>query len=139
MSVHAVVDQAVKALVAAAATGAQVVGLDASEAVPERLAAGGRVVVRDGDPGQPEITLSPLTYCYDRTIGIEVTAVTSAEVDAILTALSAAIVADRTLGGLVEFLDATAPLVEAQAIEGAPVLAEGSATIVASYSTSQPL
>ena len=32
------------------------------EVLPERLPAGGLVNLRDGDPGTPEVTLSPLAY-----------------------------------------------------------------------------
>lgn len=139
MSVHRDVDRAVKALAAAAVPNAEVLGLDGAGASPDRIGAPGRIIVQEGDPGQPEITLSPLTYHYDRSIPIDVTAASAAVLDAIFVALSAAIAANRTLGGLVEFLDATAPLTEAQAIDGAPVLSAGSATIVATYSTPQPL
>ena len=34
------------------------------EVVPERIPAAGLVIVRDGQPGNPEVTLSPLRYHY---------------------------------------------------------------------------
>lgn len=33
-----------------------------SEVLPERLPAGGLLILRDGEPGEPEVTLSPLAY-----------------------------------------------------------------------------
>jgi hypothetical protein len=30
----------------------------------ERLPPGGLAVIRDGDPGEPEVSLSPLSYLY---------------------------------------------------------------------------
>ena len=42
------------------------------EVLPERLPAGGLVILRDGDPGTPEVTLSPLTYHYEHRAEIEV-------------------------------------------------------------------
>lgn len=52
---------AVKSLVAAALPGAEV---KRNLAKAERIPPGGLVVIRDGDPGEPEVSLSPLTYLY---------------------------------------------------------------------------
>ena len=35
------------------------------EVLPERIPAAGLVILRDGDPGEPEVTMSPLRYHYD--------------------------------------------------------------------------
>lgn len=32
------------------------------EVLPERIPAAGIVILRDGEPGEPEVTLSPLAY-----------------------------------------------------------------------------
>ena len=32
------------------------------EVLPERVPAGGLLILRDGEPGEPEVTLSPLAY-----------------------------------------------------------------------------
>ena len=138
MSVHDLVDAAVKALVIAAAPIALIVGLDGQEAELDRVPAGGRVAIGNGDPGEPDITLSPITYHYDRSIDIEITAA-PATVRAIVDALSVALAADRTLGGVVEWADAIAPLIVSESADGAPVITTASATIVASYSTTRPL
>ena len=42
------------------------------EVLPERLPAGGLVILRDGDPGTPEVTLSPLQYHYEHRAEVEV-------------------------------------------------------------------
>jgi hypothetical protein len=34
------------------------------EVLPERIPAAGLLILRDGEPGEPEVTLSPLTYHY---------------------------------------------------------------------------
>lgn len=34
------------------------------EVLPERVPAEGLLILRDGDPGEPEVTLSPLRYHY---------------------------------------------------------------------------
>jgi len=42
------------------------------EVLPERLPFAGLVILRDGDPGTPEVTLSPLQYHYEHRAAIEV-------------------------------------------------------------------
>ena len=42
------------------------------EVLPERINAGGLVFLRDGDPGTPEVTLSPLAYSYEHRAELEV-------------------------------------------------------------------
>ncbi len=37
------------------------------EVLPERVPAGGLLILRDGEPGEPEVTLSPLAYHYGRS------------------------------------------------------------------------
>ncbi|MFN3616236.1 MAG: acyl-CoA transferase, partial [Rubrimonas sp.] len=34
------------------------------DVLPERLPAAGLLILRDGEPGEPEVTLSPLRYHY---------------------------------------------------------------------------
>lgn len=52
---------AIKALVAAALPDADV---KRNLAKADRIPPGGLVIVRDGDPGDPEVMLSPLLYIY---------------------------------------------------------------------------
>jgi len=41
------------------------------EVLPERVPADGLLILRDGEPGEPEITLSPLRYHYQHRAEIE--------------------------------------------------------------------
>src|SRR5690606_29629534 len=67
--------EAVKALVVSALPNAEVKrNLDK----PERIPPGGLVIVRDGDPGEPDVLLSPLVYVYEHRVPIEVAAFASA-------------------------------------------------------------
>lgn len=99
---------AVKALVAAALPGADV---KRNLAKAERIPPGGLVVIRDGDPGEPEVSLSPLTYLYSHRIPLEIAAYESPTLareqvlDAMTGAIGAAVREDRTLGGLCDFVD----------------------------------
>lgn len=111
----------------------------------ERIPPGGLVVVRDGDPGEPETTLSPLTYHFEHRTAVEIAASEAAgtpreqALDAMLGAIGAAVSADRTLGGLCDWLEAEAPSTDdAEAIGSAPVRF-ALLTLVASYATSDPL
>ena len=73
--------------------------------LPERVPAQGVAILRDGDPGEPEVLLSPPRYIYEHRaeIDIAVEAASAAErdatFDALKRAIGAAIAVDRTLGG----------------------------------------
>ena len=41
------------------------------EVLPERVPAMGLLILRDGDPGEPEVTLSPLPYHYQHRAEVE--------------------------------------------------------------------
>ncbi len=41
------------------------------EVLPERVPAEGLLILRDGEPGEPEVTLSPLCYHYQHRAEIE--------------------------------------------------------------------
>ncbi len=42
------------------------------EVLPERIPAAGLIILRDGQPGEPEVTLSPLRYHYQHRTELEV-------------------------------------------------------------------
>ena len=134
--------EAVKALVASALPNAEVKrNLDK----PERIPPGGLVIVRDGDPGEPDVLLSPLTYVYEHRIPLELAAFPSSTLtreealDQMLSDIGAAVAADRTLGGLCEFLETEAPVTDDLETAGAASGRWADAAIVASYSTTNPL
>jgi hypothetical protein len=41
------------------------------DVMPERVPAEGLLILRDGEPGEPEVTLSPLAYHYQHRAEIE--------------------------------------------------------------------
>jgi hypothetical protein len=133
---------AVRALVAAALPNA-----DAKRnlAKAERIPPGGLVIVRDGEPGEPEVMLSPLTYIYTHRIPIEVAAYETASkpreevLDEMLGAIGAAVAADRTLGGLCDFVEAEAPATDDVETAGARAGRWADAAIIAVYGTTDPL
>jgi hypothetical protein len=113
--------------------------------LPERMPTGGLLILRDGDPGTPEITLSPLQYHYEHRAEIEVIvqgktpATRDAAFDALLAALAAAIAADRTLGGQCDWIEAEAPQPADLPIEGAEALKAAVVPVILTYTTADPL
>jgi hypothetical protein len=51
------------------------------EVLPERVPAEGLLILRDGEPGEPEVTLSPLAYHYQHRAEIEAVAEAPRPVD----------------------------------------------------------
>lgn len=133
---------AIKALLASALPNADV---KRNQAKPERIPPGGLVVIRDGDPGEPEVMLSPLVYVYSHRIPIELAAYeTSSQtpeqvLDDILGSIGVAVSGDRTLGGLCDFIEAQAPATDDVETAGARAGRWADAAIVAVYGTPDPL
>jgi hypothetical protein len=142
MSKREQVIEAVVALIDAALPAAKV---ERNAAKPERIPPGGLAIVRDGDPGEPDVLLSPLTYLYTHRVPIEIAARESGPqsreqvLDAMLAAIGAAVAADRTLGGLCDFIEAEAPATADIEAAGALPGRWADAAIVATYGTSDPL
>ena len=64
------------------------------DVLPERVPAAGLLILRDGEPGEPEVTLSPLRYHYQHRTEIEAV-VQGAARDAAFDTLCASIGAAR--------------------------------------------
>ena len=112
------------------------------EVLPERVPAGGLLILRDGEPGEPEVTLSPLTYHYQHRAEIEAVVQGSdrdVAFDTLCASIGAALAADRTLGGLCDWIEAEAPQPVDLAVEGAASLKAGIIPVVLHYVTMDPL
>ncbi len=115
------------------------------EVLPERVPAGGLVILRDGDPGEPEVTLSPVRYHYEHRAELEVvvqgkvSADRDAAFDALTAAIGAALAADRTLGGLCDWMEAEAPRPVDLPVEGGPALKAAVIPVVLHYSLTDSL
>lgn len=113
------------------------------EVLPERIPVAGLIILRDGQPGDPEVTLSPLCYHYQHRAELEVvvqagTGRTDA-FDTLIAAIGTALEADRTLGGLCDWVEPEAPASVDLPIEGAAALKAALITVVLHYSTTSPL
>lgn len=136
------VAQALKALAQTALPSASVRGFDGDSARPDRITAGGCVIGAKSDPGSPDVDLSPLTYNYRHQFDLEFAAadgVGGEPLDAMLRAFGAAIIADRTLGGLCTWLEAEAPVFEDAGDATVPSINWASVAVMAEYSTTNPL
>lgn len=135
--------EAVMTTIAAALPGVKV---ERNADKPERIPLNGLVVIRDGEAGEPEeVTLSPLTYFYAHRVGVEIAVLADASasreqrLDAILGAIGAAVAANRTLGGLVDFVEVTAPFTDDLEADGAYSARWASVDLIVHFETSDPL
>ena len=112
------------------------------DVLPERVPTAGLLILRDGEPGEPEVTLSPLRYHYQHRAKIEAVvqgATRDATFDTLCASIGAALAADRTLGGLCDWVEAEAPRPVDLAVEGAASLKAAVIPVVLHYSTADPL
>ncbi len=113
------------------------------EVLPERIPTAGLIILRDGQPGEPEMTLSPLRYHYQHRAELEVVVQTGAgrasAFDDLIASIGAALEADRTLGGLCDWVEPEAPASIDLPIEGAAALKAAVITVVLDYTTTGPL
>lgn len=133
---------AVKALVQAALPGAKVRGFDGDTSKPDRIGPQGCVIGHPGEPGEPEIDLSPLSYNYSHRLFLEVAAADGkggADLDAMLIPIGEALAADRTLGGLCDFIVPGAPDRSDRSTDAIATTNWAVVPIDAEYSTSDPL
>ena len=110
--------------------------------LPEREPVAALLVLHDGEPREPEVTLSPLRYHYQHRAEIEAVvqgANRDAAFDALCASIGAAIATDRTLGGLCDWIEAEAPRPVDLPVEGAASLKAAVIPVVLHYSTADPL
>jgi hypothetical protein len=113
------------------------------EVLPERIPSAGLLILRDGNPGDPEVTLSPLRYHYQQRAELEVIVQASGDrdtrFDQLIARIGAAIAVQRTLGGLCDWVEAAAPEPVDLAVEGAASLKAAVVPIMLHYSLADPL
>lgn len=144
MSKQREVADAVLALIKRALPECHVMGLEDGAERPRRIDPIGTVIVRDGDPGEPEIDLSPPTYFYDHRLPVELLAFKQSidlrtVLDRMAGKIGAAVLADRSLGGSVMFLDVTAATYSAVLETGSQTQMGATFDVIAQYSTTNPL
>ncbi|TCP58601.1 hypothetical protein EV663_12013 [Rhodovulum bhavnagarense] len=113
------------------------------EVLPERIPAAGLIILRDGQPGEPEVTLSPLRYHYQHRAELEVVVQAgtgrASAFDSLIATIGAAMEADRSLGGLCDWIEPEAPASVDLPVEGAAALKAAVITVVLHYTSTGPL
>ena len=114
-------------------------------ALPERIADHAMAILRDGEMGEPEVSLSPLTYHWQHQVAIELfvadpdTSTRDSRMDGLLTELASLIEADRTLAGVVEYAEIGQPKFAELAPEGTSGIKACLLPVVLHYSSAGPL
>jgi hypothetical protein len=122
------------------------VTVERNSALPQKVPAGGLIILRDGDPGEPEQALGGFgsTY-YQHAVEVEVyveegdAAARDATFDALLQEIGTALEADPTLGDLAFGLTYGRPEPGIEAIAGAPAIKAATLTVTVDYETDAPL
>ena len=114
-------------------------------ALPERIADHAMAILRDGEMGEPEVSLSPLTYHWQHQVAIELfvadpdASTRDARMDGLLTELATLIETDRTLAGVVEYAEIGQPKFDELAPEGTSGIKACLLPVVLHYSSSGSL
>lgn len=114
-------------------------------ALPERIADHAMAILRDGEMGEPEVSLSPLTYHWQHQVVIELfvaepdASAQDTRMDGLLMELAALIEVDRTLGGVIEFAEIGPPKFDELAPDGTGGIKVCLLPVVLHYSSSSPL
>ena len=113
------------------------------EVLPERIPPAGLIILRDGQPGEPEVTLSPLRYHFQHRAELEVIVQASGNrataFDVLIASIGTALATDRTFGGLCDWVEAEAPASVDLPVDGAVSLKAAVITVVLHYTTADPL
>ncbi|MDP1526413.1 MAG: hypothetical protein Q8M20_11430 [Rhodocyclaceae bacterium] len=114
-------------------------------ALPERIADHAMAILRDGEMGEPDVSLSPLTYHWQHQVTIELfvadpeASVRDARMDGLLTELATLIEVDRTLAGVIEYAEIGAPKFDELAPDGSSGIKACLLPVLLHYSSAGPL
>lgn len=139
-----ILDAFAAALASAAPAGATV---GRNIEMPTRVPSAGLLILRDGSPGEPDVMLGPVTYYYTHRAVVDVLAQGAdggdrdARFDTARAAIGAAVVADRTLGGLCDWIEAdgSSEPAEVEIQGGDPVKAAEIGVLLMYATTENPL
>ena len=112
------------------------------EVLPERVPTDGLVILRDGDPGDPEVTMSPLMYHFRHRAELEVIVQggnRDADFDSLCSTIGALLFRDPTLNGLCDWIEAGAPRTVDLYVDGGASLKAAEIALTLHYSSSNPL
>ncbi len=125
--------------------GASGAAVKRNAALPERVAEHAFVILRDGEMGEPDVSLSPLTYHWQHQVVIELfvahpdASERDARMDGLLIELASLIDADRSLGAVVEYAEIGPPKFDELAPDGSSGIKACLLPVVLHYSSAGPL
>src|ERR671918_795884 len=116
--------------------------VERNSALPEKIPDGGLIILRDGDPGEPEQALGGFgsTY-YQHAVEIEAyveqgdAAARDAAFDGLLQQIGVALEIDPTLGGVAFGLTYGRPEPSIEAVAGAPAIKTATLIVTVDYET----
>jgi len=109
---------------------------------PERIPPEGLIILRDGEIGEPEVLLSPLSYIWTHAARVEVFSASvdpDAHLDTLLTSIATVLGVDPALGGEIDQMEIGAPDFDGAAPEGGPDVKAAIVPIRLVYETSNSL
>jgi len=120
--------------------------VERNSVLPEKIPDGGLIILRDGDPGEPEQALGGFgsTY-YQHAVEVKVyvedsdAAVRDAAFDDLLQQIGAVLEADPTLGGLAFGLTYGRPETSIEAVPGAPAIKSATLAVAVDHASDAPL
>ena len=122
------------------------VKVERNTAAPEKIPAGGLIVLRDGDPGESEQALGGVgSVYYSHAVEIEVYVEAAsagkrdAAFDVLVQKIGAVLDSDPTLGGFAFGMTYARPEIETEAVAGAPAIKTGIVSVIVEYETETPL
>jgi hypothetical protein len=120
--------------------------VERNSVLPEKVPVGGLIILRDGDPGEPEQSLGGFGgVYYQHAVELEVyvekgdAALRDTTFDDLLQQIGAALEADPTLGGLAFGLTYSRPEPSNEAVAGAPAIKSATLSVTVDYETDAPL
>jgi hypothetical protein len=120
--------------------------VERNSVLPEKIPSSGLIILRDGDPGEPEQALGGFgsTY-YQHAVVIEVyveegdAAARDAAFDGLLQQIGVVLDADPTLGGLAFGLTYGRPEPSIEPIAGSPAIKSATLSVAIDYESDAPL
>ena len=120
--------------------------VERNTAVPEKIPSSGLIVLRDGDPGEPDTALGGFGsayYSHDVEVELYVeegdAMARDATFDTLVQAVGTALETDPTLGGLAFGMTYGRPEIDTEAVAGAPAIKAGTITVTVEYEAESPL
>ena len=120
--------------------------VERNSVLPEKVPDGGLIILRDGDPGEPEQALGGFRNAYyHHAVEVEVyveggdAAARDGAFNALLQQIGTALEADPSLGGLAFGLTYGRPGLAIEAVAGAEAIKSATLSVRVDYETATPL